>query len=264
LAVISLLDWKESFLKEDYAPKYRKQILAKLSLIFKKHTYKSEEMVSVICDTCVIINRNDRCIKLVRLILNYCEEKRLLTVEQLTTCRKGIKNKPSGIDNYVPTDQEVKKTLAQLTPDKRLLYLMYLVSGMRKVEGEYLLTNFPKLKTQQYEGFVKISMNYLRKTKNSYFCYLPLEVYSKLSANCKQLSVRSLEQEIKRKKLIPIKYCRKWFYTKCIELGIPESIADFYEGRTSNGIGSNHYLSKQMLADKNYNKIVNLYNILLK
>ena len=132
------------------------------------------------------------------------------------------------------------------------MYLVYVVSGIRKVEGEYLLDNLDILKCQQLDGFTKITMNYLRHNKNSYFCYLPLNVYSKLTINHKQLSISSLENEIRRKKLIPIKYCRKWFYTKCIEVGVPESIADFYEGRTSNSIGSNHYLSKQMLADRYY------------
>ena len=67
-----------------------------------------------------------------------------------------------------------------------------------------------------------------------------------------QLSINSLTMRLKRNKLIPIKYCRKWFFSKCIELGIPESIADFYEGRSSNSIGAKHYLSKQKLADKYY------------
>jgi len=156
----------------------------------------------------------------------------------------------------VPTDTEIQKNLSKLTTNNRLVSLVSLVSGVRKVELNYLIKNLNSLRIQKFDNFVKITMNYLRNTKNSYFCYLPLEVYSKLLANHKQLSVGSLESEIKRKKLIPIKYCRKWFYTKCIELGIPESIADYYQGRVSNSIGGNHYLSRQMLADKNYNKIV--------
>jgi len=134
----------------------------------------------------------------------------------------------------------------------KIMYVMYLVSGIRKVEGSFLLTNIHKLKTQEMDNFVKISMNYLRNTKNSYFCYLPTIIYEQLFKYHKQISVSSLERELKTKKLIPIKYCRKWFYTKCIELGVPESIADYYQGRVSNSVGGNHYLSRQMLADKNY------------
>jgi intergrase/recombinase len=113
---------------------------------------------------------------------------------------------PSKQDIYVPTDSEVQSTLSKLSATNQLMYLVYLVSGIRKVEGKYLLTNIHTLKIQQFKGFVKISMNYLRHNKNSYFCYLPLEIYNKLFTNPKYLSISSLESEIKRKKLIPIKY----------------------------------------------------------
>ena len=261
--MIQLVDWKDSFLKQDYSIDYKKQILAKFPVIFKKYTYKSNEFVDLISKKSNIINKSDRSIKLVRLIINWCDEKQLLTEQQLTICRKKIRNKPSSIDNYVPTDIEIKDTISKLSANNRFVYLVYLVSGIRKVEGKYLLDNINKLKVQKFDSFVKISMNYLRKTKNSYFCYLPLEVYNKLIKNNKQLSISSLENQIKRNKLIPIKYCRKWFYTKCIELEIPESIADYYQGRSANSIGGNHYLSRQMLADKNYDKIVSYLNIFI-
>jgi len=139
------------------------------------------------------------------------------------------------------------------------------VSGIRKVEGSYLLANSHKLVAQEKDGFVKVTMNYLRHNKNSFFCYLPSSIYNQIITN-KQLSISSLENELKRHKLIAIKYCRKWFYTKCIELGVPEAIADFYEGRTSNSIGSNHYLSKQMLADRYYkeNLLIELNKLEMK
>jgi intergrase/recombinase len=254
--VVSLVAWKDGLLTSNLSDGYRKKILAKYTQFLPKHTYTFQEFLNVINVNNDKINKDETTVKMLRLILNYCEIKEIFTTEQLLQCRKKLKNHKSGIDNHVPTDQEVQHTLSQLSPNNQLVYLVYLVSGVRKIEGDYLLTNIDKLKTQEMDGFVKVTMNYLRNTKNSYFCYLPLEVYSKLSTDYKLLSISSLEQEIKRKKLIPIKYCRKWFYTKCIELGIPESIADYYQGRSANSIGSNHYLSRQMLADKNYSKIV--------
>ncbi len=193
--------------------------------------------------------------------MKYLQEKHNVSETAILPIRKLLTfSSPSKQDIYVPTDSEVQSTLSKLSATNQLMYLVYLVSGIRKVEGNYLLENIPNLKCQKFDGFVKISMNYLRKNKKSYFAYLPLDVYSKLLANYKQLSVSSLENDIKKKKLIPIKYCRKWFYTKCIELGIPESIADYYQGRIGNSVGNNHYLSRQMLADKNYVKIVSYFN----
>jgi len=81
-----------------------------------------------------------------------------------------------------------------------------------------------------------------------------LDIYNYLCKFNKFLSIGSLSSQIKKKKLIPIKYCRKWFYTKCIELSIPDSIADYYDGRTSNSVGNINYLGRQALADKYYNE----------
>ncbi len=256
------MEWKDALLTKNYSPDYRKQLIAKLTLIFEKHTYTFPELLEVLTKKKDLINSSERTIKLVRSILNHCEDKELLTDQQLAILRKKLKNKGSDPDNYVPTDQEVQTTLSKLSANSRLVYLVYLVSGIRKVEGKYLLQNLDKLMVQEKEGFVKISMNYLRHNKNSYFCYLPLEVYKKLKTT-NQLSVSSLENELKRHKLIPVKYCRKWFYIKCIELGIPDIIADYYQGRSANSVGSNHYLSRQMLADQNYGKIIGYLNSLL-
>jgi len=197
---------------------------------------------------------------LVSLLLKYLQEELKVPETNLVAIKKQLKYSKKVIpDNYVPTDQEILQTINQLSPNNRLVYLVYVVSGIRKVEGSYLLANSHKLVAQEKDGFVKVTMNYLRHNKNSFFCYLPSFIYQQITNNQK-LSVGSLERELKTKHLIPIKYCRKWFYTKCIELGVPEAIADFYEGRTANSIGSNHYLSRQLLGDKNYSKIARYFN----
>jgi intergrase/recombinase len=243
--------------QQNFCSQYKRDLINKIPLIFQKHTYTFDELKEHLQKSISKIKEKRYTVILVSLLLKYLIEELKVPEITLLPIRKTLKfSKPITPDTYVPTDDEMKQTLSKLSDKVQLVYIVYLVSGMRKVEGSYLLDNVSSLKVQQFESFVKISMNYLRKTKNSYFCYLPLEVYSKLSANHKQLSVSSLEQEIKRKKLIPIKYCRKWFYTKCIEIGVPESIADYYQGRVSNSVGGNHYLSRQMLADKNYTKIV--------
>ena len=49
---------------------------------------------------------------------------------------------------------------------------------------------------------------------------------------------------------------RKWHLNKLIELGVPESIADFIQGRASVTVGSTHYLNKTAQADREYSRIV--------
>ena len=251
--------FKQWLCNKKFVKDYETGLINKLPLLFtkeQKHTYTFSELSDIIKIKLEQINEDKYLNRLVRQILNYLLESEIVSDNDVSYIKKKLKTKQYNADNYVPTDTEIQKNLSKLTTNNRLVSLVSLVSGVRKVELNYLIKNLNSLRIQKFDNFVKITMNYLRNTKNSYFCYLPLEVYSKLLANHKQLSVGSLESEIKRKKLIPIKYCRKWFYTKCIELGIPESIADYYQGRVSNSIGGNHYLSRQMLADKNYNKIV--------
>jgi len=64
-------------------------------------------------------------------------------------------------DTYVPSDSEVMDTLNKLKSYNRLLYLIYLFSGLRKIELKYLSSNFKTLKIQTNEKFAKISLNYL-------------------------------------------------------------------------------------------------------
>jgi intergrase/recombinase len=259
---INLNDWKKDFIKQKHSKDYQQQILSKYLLLFDKEEYSFLELINLIKNKIDIINENDRLIKLTRSILNFLENKEYVNNYQLIDIRKKIKNLPINTDNHVPTDKEIKQTLSQLSSKHNLLYLIYLTSGLRKVEGSYLLKNISTLKYQDFKDFVKVTMDYKRKNKNSYFCYLPRSLF--LQLNNSKTTILALEQEIKRKKLIPIKYCRKWFYTKCIELGVPESIADYYQGRTSNSVGANHYLSRQFLADKHYTKIYNFFKVFFK
>jgi len=56
---------------------------------------------------------------------------------------------------------------------------------------------------------------------------------------------------------LPAKYLRKWNYNFLILNGVPESVADFIQGRASITVGSMHYLAKVKQADEWYSRIVN-------
>ncbi len=47
-----------------------------------------------------------------------------------------------------------------------------------------------------------------------------------------------------------------WHLNFMIENGIPESVADFIQGRASITVGSSHYLAKAKQADLFYSKVV--------
>lgn len=55
---------------------------------------------------------------------------------------------------------------------------------------------------------------------------------------------------------LPAKYLRKWNYNSLILNKIPESVADFIQGRASITVGSMHYLAKVKQADELYSRVV--------
>ena len=55
---------------------------------------------------------------------------------------------------------------------------------------------------------------------------------------------------------LPAKYPRKWNYNFLILNGVPESVADFIQGRASITVGSMHYLAKVKQADEWYSRVV--------
>ena len=57
-----------------------------------------------------------------------------------------------------------------------------------------------------------------------------------------------------RKNGVAPKYLRKWFYNFLIINNVPESVADFIEGRAPESVGSMHYLSRVRQADYWYEK----------
>ena len=228
-----------------------------MDLFFSKSIYKNyQKLLNEYKKSINLINCRDINIKIIIRLFNYLKYKGVPDDVIKSNRKLLLKKNKSIADNYVPTDEEVKQTLSKLRPDLVPFYLLLLFSGIRISEGKYLLTNISKLKIQTNNAYCKVGLNYAHHNKGSFFCYLPLCLYTQLSFVNK---LGGLATYIARNNLIPLKYCRKWFFTKCIELGIPESIADFYEGRVATSVGSNHYLSRQMLADRFYFQLVTYF-----
>ena len=55
---------------------------------------------------------------------------------------------------------------------------------------------------------------------------------------------------------ISLKYLRKWNFNMLLYKGVPESVADFIQGRSSGSIGSSHYMAKGQQAEYWYGKII--------
>jgi len=68
----------------------------------------------------------------------------------------------------------------------------------------------------------------------------------------KRLERNSSSSYFRKIRVIAPKYLRKFTFDKMIELEIPESVADFIEGRVPKRIGTKHYLALARQSSKFY------------
>ena len=106
------------------------------------------------------------------------------------------------------------------------------------------------------EKIAKYPLSLDRKSKRSFYAYMPKNFAMELKRI--ELSEEAVKQYLSRRGL-PAKYLRKWNYNFLILNGVPESVADFIQGRSSYTIGSMHYLAKVKQADEWYSKVVDKF-----
>ena len=80
--------------------------------------------------------------------------------------------------------------------------------------------------------------------------------YLKLTERLKGYKICKLITHIRRYKLTPMKYYRKYNFTLMIDCNIDIEIANYIQGRVSDNIGVNHYLAKKQIAIKEYRKFL--------
>ena len=142
-----------------------------------------------------------------------------------------------------------------------------LESGLRVSDVIYFLRVFTKEIIEIKENIVICPLYHFRGSKSSFYFFGLRETYELLlqyGEEMKQYNEERLKTHIKRNKLMPLKYFRKYHFTLMVESEVNFEIANFIQGRASQNIGFNHYLAKKNLAYKEYSKIqtkiINIYS----
>ena len=202
----------------------------------------------------ISIERGKRhlCVAL-RNLLNFCEEFNILDYISLSIYRKIIKIPKTGIDTYRPPTEKVLRDYMRIDMEKyRIIYELLCYSGIRVREAIYMLKNYDESILITYRNFAKYPLNYLRKTKNVYFVYMPLKFAEKLERL--DVTIYGVENYFKRRK-IRLKYLRKWHYNFLFRKGVPADVVDFIQGRSPINVGAMHYLARETSADEWYSKV---------
>ncbi len=189
-----------------------------------------------------------------RNLLNYYEEFDLIDPGTLAKYRRILKVVRSNVDNYIPSNEEVIKAYNEINDERyRTVFLLLAVSGLRVIEGVHLINNFDRSRAHIADNFVRLPIFSSRGTKRSYYAYMPLNIFEVMKRY--EITDRGVTNYFARRTLSP-KYLRKWNYNFLIMHNVPESVADFIQGRSPVSIGSMHYLAKVKQADYWYPQVV--------
>ncbi len=188
-----------------------------------------------------------------RNLFNFCEETGILDFNSLMIYRKLVKIPKGGIDTYRPPTEKVLRDYMRIDMEKyRILYEFLCYSGIRIREAVHMLKNYDENNLIRYKNFAKYPLNYLRRTKNVYFVYIPLKFTKKLKRL--DITVAGVKNYFKRRK-IRLKYLRKWHYNFLFRKGVPADVVDFIQGRNPINVGAMHYLARETSADEWYSKV---------
>ena len=190
----------------------------------------------------------------IRNLLNYCEEMDLLDEDFIMKLRKPLKTIKSNPDNFIPSDEQVVKAYGEIiNPRFMLVFKLLAMSGLRIVEAVEFFRIYDPKKVVINGNVARFSLFYLRKNKKSYFVYFPKAMFEEIHQM--DIRVKGFKQACYRVNL-PAKYLRKWNYNFLIMHNVPESVADFIQGRSPVSVGSMHYLAKVKQADYWYAQVV--------
>ena len=197
-----------------------------------------------------------------RNLFNFYQAQGLVGKQYLDVLRDNFPKTSIGVDLNVPTESDVLAALRHLEErdkEKRIfaLYNLLVDSGLRLVESIRLFNTLVEdsSRLEQLNGFCIQPLGYFRNTKLAYFGFITSYTLS-LIKKCEKPLVydRTMGTATKRYEVISYKYLRKFVFDTMTseQLNIPESVADFIEGRTSKSVGARHYMNLKRKAIQFY------------
>jgi len=194
---------------------------------------------------------------------NYLQMTQQASEEFLNALRKAIPKDQTGVDVNVPDEKDILNSLRLMKeiglPKYNALWNLTLDSGLRLAEATKLINNIQNIDVQKHNGVLVAPLSYFRKTKVAYYGFFTPDTMQLIKEVSEELNDRiatnyltAKNPQHPRRAITSWKYLRKFAFDKMIELEIPESVADFIQGRTAKKIGAKHYMVLLRQAKKFY------------
>ena len=193
----------------------------------------------------------------VRNVFNFLEAQGYCK-DWLDLLRKNIPKEEVGFDVNVPSAEMIVASLRVMSEaclKYRALYALVVDSGPRLVEAVRLINGFDELKVERFDGFVVVPLGYFRRSKLAYFAFMTDATFRLVEQVKEEIDWESAVTYVRKHTgVVAFKYLRKFANdtTTSEELNIPESTADFIQGRTAKSVGARHYMQLKRKAIQFY------------
>ena len=249
------------FIYSNFSQNYCDDISRYLKEFFKNKNLEKSSFKEIIEETNLSIKYISRSI---RNFLNYCEENEFLDINSINEIRSKVKfKKPSNDYNtYIPSSKDIHRSREKMRTKSHnflILYDLMIETGCRFTELKHFILNFKENNVEEWGDLIVLYRNfYLRGKKSSFYLFYTSKTHNKLMKVINEIdtkTINSFENIISHdKNIVSLKYLRKYNFTLLIEAGVSFEIANFIQGRTSQNVGFNHYLSKKVIAVREYKK----------
>jgi intergrase/recombinase len=183
--------------------------------------------------------------------------------DYLNSLRAALPKVHCGIDLKIPSEARIVESLRKLpkAPLKyQALYNLLLDSGLRLVEAVELINSFKD--AEAINAFYRCELAMFRGEKQAYYGHLTENTLKLVREVQEKLGDIAASNYFKKYGYVAPKYLRKFAFDKMIELEIPESVADFIEGRMPKRIGAKHYLALARQSSKFYPRYMTYVDML--
>ena len=187
--------------------------------------------------------------KAFRLFAKFLASRGVISDDFAEKILKVIKVKRADADIYIPTVEEIKKTLRLAKEYSENVYFIYriaLESGVRLSE------------------ILRILREPEKDIRDGSICYYPLAwqrgykgvfyVFHLTPLRKIDITRGAIADFERRRDALAIKYFRKFAASKMAELGVPLDIIDFIQGRKPTRVLTQHYVSLFGIAKEQYKK----------
>jgi intergrase/recombinase len=194
----------------------------------------------------------------VRNLFNYCE---LIGYPKwwLDQLRRALPKDRVGVDLKVPSEGEILDSLSRLNRipfSHQAFWLLLLDSGLRRCEAAWLINNRHEIREKfEFHGkFVCVWLGLFRRSKQAFYGYMTPQTYDLIMQVKGEVKPDTAGHYFSKFNFVTPKYLRKFVFDKMLELGVPESVADFIEGRVPKTVGARHYTKLKRQANHYYPK----------